>query len=255
MITNDLERNINMILFPAIDLYNGSAVRLFKGDYAQMTKYSDRPEEVAASFKDAGARYLHVVDLEGARDGTTANFETVREIVGSSGLNVEIGGGIRSFGIIEKYLAIGVMRVILGTAAITQPGFVKEAVKRFGDKIAVGVDIRDGMVAIKGWTEVTSLACFDFCRQMEAVGVKTIICTDISKDGVLGGTNLELYEKLSQEISIDIVASGGVSTIGDILSLGSIGLYGAILGKAVYEKKIDLAAAIKAAESGGEGRD
>lgn len=245
---------MKMILFPAIDLYNGCAVRLVKGDYAQMTKYSDKPEEVAALFKNAGAQYLHVVDLEGARDGTTANFETVRKIVGSSGLNVEIGGGIRSCEVIEKYLDIGVMRVILGTAAITQPGFVEESVKRFGDRIAVGVDILNGMVAIKGWTEVTSLLCFDFCRRMEAVGVKTIICTDISKDGVLGGTNLELYKKLSQEISIDIIASGGVSTIGDILSLCLIGLYGAILGKALYEKKIDLAEAVTAVQNGGEGR-
>lgn len=233
-----------MILFPAIDLYEGQAVRLVKGDYAQMTIYSDAPAQVARTFAQAGADYLHVVDLEGARDGTTPNFETVRHIIQHSGMFVEVGGGIRSREVIEKYIDAGVLRVILGTAAITQPGFVKEMVSAFGDKIAVGVDIKDGFVAIKGWTEVTQLECFDFCRQMEYVGVKTIICTDISKDGVLGGANLDLYRKLSGEISVDIIASGGVSTSKDILYLQYIGLYGAILGKALYEGKIDLKEAI-----------
>lgn len=243
-----------MILFPAIDLYNGCAVRLFKGDYAQMTIYSNNPGEVAGSFRQAGADFLHVVDLEGARDGTTANFETVKTIVKKSGLRVEVGGGIRSQEVIEKYVDIGVLRVILGTAAITKPGFVAEMVSRYGDKIAVGVDVRDGLVAIKGWTEVTGMECFDFCRQMEAVGVKTVICTDISKDGVLGGTNIELYRKLSEELTMDIVASGGVSTLGDIEALCDIGVYGAILGKALYEKKLDLREAVAAVKRYGEAR-
>lgn len=233
-----------MILLPAIDLYNGCAVRLTRGDYAQMTVYSDKPWEFASTFEEAGAAWLHLVDLEGARDGTTANFETVRKIIKETGLNVEVGGGIRSREVIERYVGIGAHRVILGTAAIMQPGFVDEMVALFGDAIAVGIDIKDGMVAIKGWTEVTGTECFDFCRRMESVGVKTIICTDISKDGVLGGTNLDLYRRLSDEISMDIIASGGVSTTDDIMSLCAIDVYGAILGKALYEGKINLKEAV-----------
>ena len=229
-----------MILLPAIDLYGGQAVRLFKGDYAQMTVYSDKPADVARSFYDAGAAWLHVVDLEGARDGTTANFKTIEKIVSESGLLVEVGGGIRSQEVIETYLNAGVRRVILGTAAITKPGFVDEMVSLFGDKIAVGVDMKDGFVAVKGWTEVTALEGIEFCRQMEEKGVKTIICTDISKDGVLGGANNELYRRLSRELSIDIIASGGVSSLKDIQNLEYIGLYGAILGKALYEGKLNL---------------
>ena len=233
-----------MILFPAIDLYDGKAVRLYKGDYAQMTVYSDDPLSVARSFRDAGAGYLHVVDLEGARDGTTANFDTIKKLISESGLKVEVGGGIRSREVVQKYVDAGVLRVILGTAAITQPGFVEEMVKAYGDKIAVGADIRDGFVAIKGWTETTGLGCMDFCRQMEAIGVGTIICTDISKDGVLGGTNLDLYRRLSEELTLDVVASGGVSSLEDITALCAIGMYGAILGKALYEGKLDLKQAV-----------
>ncbi len=239
-----------MILFPAIDLYNGSAVRLIKGDYAQMTVYSDKPADVACSFRDAGATHLHLVDLEGARDGTTANCETIGEIVRRSGLFTEVGGGIRSHEVIKKYLDLGVDRVILGTAAITQPGFVDEMVARYGGQIAVGVDMKDGFVAVKGWTEVTSLEGVDFCRKMEAKGVKTIICTDISKDGVLGGTNNALYRSLLEELSINIIASGGVSSLKDIQYLDYLGLYGAILGKALYEGKIDLKAAVNATAEG-----
>ena len=234
-----------MILFPAIDLYNKSAVRLTKGDYAQMTVYSGDPAAVAKAFEAAGATHLHVVDLEGARDGTTANFETVREIVKSTGLFTEVGGGIRSREVIEKYLDIGVERVILGTAAVTSPGFVDDMAARFGGKIAVGVDVKDGFVAVKGWTEVTGLECFDFCRQLEQKGVRTIICTDISKDGVLGGANLDLYRRMSLELTLNIIASGGVSSLKDIMYLDYIGLYGAILGKALYEGKLDLADAIR----------
>jgi phosphoribosylformimino-5-aminoimidazole carboxamide ribotide isomerase len=239
-----------MILLPAIDLYSGQAVRLTKGDYAQMTVYSDKPAEVACSFRDSGATHLHVVDLEGARDGSTANFETIRDIVRTSGLFTEVGGGIRSRDVIQRYLDIGVERVILGTAAITQPGFVDEMVTFFGSQIAVGVDLKDGFVAVKGWTEVTALEGVEFCRSMEAKGVKTIICTDISKDGVLGGANNDLYRRLLDELSLNIIASGGVSSLKDILYLGYMGLHGAILGKALYEGKINLKEAVDATAEG-----
>lgn len=239
-----------MILLPAIDLYNGCAVRLTKGDYAQMTVYSDKPWEFARSFEAAGAVWLHVVDLEGARDGTTANFETIQKIVRQTGLKVELGGGIRSRDVIEKYIGIGVERVILGTAAITQPGFVDDMVSQFGDKIAVGVDIKDGMAAIKGWTEVTSIEGVDFCRQMQDKGVNTIICTDISKDGVLGGVNNALYRRLQDTLTLNIIASGGVSSLKDISYLDYLGLYGAILGKALYEGRINLKEAIDGTKEG-----
>ena len=233
-----------MNLFPAIDLYTGWAVRLYQGDYNQMTVYDKDPLSVAKRFRDAGAEYLHMVDLEGAKTGETPNLDTVRTVAAQSGLQVEIGGGIRSEEVIKKYLDAGVLRVILGTAAITQPGFVGEMGAKYGDKIAVGVDVRDGFVAIKGWTELSDRTCFDFCRDMDSLGVKTIICTDISKDGVLGGTNLELYKQLSETLSLDIVASGGVSSLNDIAALQKMGLYGAILGKAVYTGAIDLAKAV-----------
>ena len=233
-----------MNLFPAIDLYTGWAVRLYQGDYNQMTVYDKAPLAVAKRFRDAGAEYLHMVDLEGAKTGETPNLDTVRTVAAQSGLKVEIGGGIRSEEVIKKYLDAGVLRVILGTAAITQPGFVGEMVAKYGEKIAVGVDVRDGIVAIKGWTELSDRTCFDFCRDMDSLGVKTIICTDISKDGVLGGTNLELYKQLSETLSLDIVASGGVSSLDDIAALQKMGLYGAILGKAVYTGAIDLKQAV-----------
>lgn len=237
-----------MNLFPAIDLYTGWAVRLYQGDYNQMTVYDKDPLSVAKRFRDAGAEYLHMVDLEGAKTGETPNLDTVRTVAAQSGLQVEIGGGIRSEEVIKKYLDAGVLRVILGTAAITQPGFVGEMVAKYGDKIAVGVDVRDGFVAIKGWTELSNRTCFDFCRDMDNLGIKTIICTDISKDGVLGGTNLELYKQLSETLSLDIVASGGVSSLDDIAALQNMGLYGAILGKAVYTGAIDLKQAVALAK-------
>ena len=233
-----------MIIFPAIDLLGGKAVRLFKGDYKQVTVYSDNPLETAVSFKNAGAEYLHVVDLDGARDGDTANFDTIASLAKNSGLKLEVGGGIRSTETIERYLGAGVFRVILGTAAITEPGFVADSVRRFGDHIAVGVDMKDGLVAIKGWTVVSDKDAFAFGREMDDIGVKTIICTDISKDGVLGGTNLELYRELSAALSLDIIASGGVSTLEDIRSLKTLGLYGAIIGKALYTGGISLSEAI-----------
>ncbi len=239
-----------MILLPAVDVVGGKAVRLTRGDYDQMTVYSDAPWLVARSFHDAGARWMHVVDLEGARDGTTENFDTIKRLIVDGGLKTEVGGGIRSQHVIEQYLDAGAARVILGTAAITQPGFVGDMVTRFGgDKIAVGVDVKNGFVAIKGWTEVTEMQCLDFCQQMAAAGVKTIICTDISKDGVLGGTNQELYAVLTKSVDAAIIASGGVSSVADITALSAGGLGGAILGKALYEKRLDLKEALKAAGS------
>ena len=232
-----------MELFPAIDLIGGCAVRLVKGDYAQKTVYSENPAEVAKSFAAAGAKYLHVVDLEGAKDGGTPNLETIKNIVEQGGLLVEVGGGIRSEEVIKKYLDAGVFRVILGTAAVQNPAFLEEMVQKYGEKIAVGVDIKDGMVAIKGWTEVSQESCFDFCEKLQKIGVKTIICTDISKDGLLSGTNLELYKELSEKFSVDIVASGGVTTLDDVKKLADMGMYGAILGKALYTGNIDLKAA------------
>ena len=237
-----------MYIIPAIDLYNGCAVRLKKGDYEQMTVYSNNPPEFAEKFEKSGAEWLHVVDLEGAKDGTTSNIETVKAIVEKTGMKVEIGGGIRNDETVNKYINIGVSRVILGTAAVKDIAFLKRAVNKYGDKIAVGVDIRDGLVAIKGWLETTAIKCFDFCDHLEKIGVKTIICTDISKDGMLGGTNTELYKKLNESFNIDIIASGGVSTIADIKKLASMNMYGAILGKALYENAVDLSEAVKTAK-------
>ena len=239
-----------MELFPAIDLIGGCAVRLVKGDYAQKTVYSENPAEVAKSFAAAGAKYLHVVDLEGAKDGGTPNLETIKNIVENGGLLVEVGGGIRSEEVIRKYLDAGVFRVILGTAAVQNPVFLEEMVQKYGEKIAVGVDIKDGMVAIKGWTEVSAESCFDFCEKLQKIGVKTIICTDISKDGLLSGTNLELYKELSEKFSVDIVASGGVTTLDDVKKLADMGMYGAILGKALYTGNIDLKAAVELTKGG-----
>lgn len=234
-----------MNIFPAIDLFEGKAVRLLRGEYDKMTVYSDNPAEFAAEFEKKGACFLHVVDLEGAKSGTAPNFEVIRKIVKSCSLFVEVGGGIRSREIIEKYLACGVSRVILGTAAVTNPEFLESSVVEFGDKIAVGVDIKDGFVAIHGWTQTTSTSCADFFAYLESIGVKTVICTDISKDGMLSGTNLPLYKELSEKFNIDIIASGGVSSLEDITALSAMNIYGAILGKALYEGKVDLTKAIE----------
>ena len=233
-----------MNIIPAIDLIGGRAVRLKKGDYNQITVFSDRPVEVAKSFEKAGAKFLHVVDLDGAKDGCTANFETIRAIVEQTNLFVEVGGGIRNLDTLEQYVALGVKRIIIGTAAVTDPDFLKEAVTKFPDHIAVGIDIKDGMVAIKGWLEVSKLSCMDFCRSVQELGVKTVICTDISKDGMMQGTNLELYRELSNRFSLNIIASGGVSSMEDVRRLSEMKIYGAILGKAIYTGAIDLADAI-----------
>ena len=237
-----------MLIYPAIDMYDKKAVRLFKGDYNQMTVYSENPVEVAIDFKNCGATHIHLVDLEGAKSGTTPNFEVVKNIKDSTGLFCEIGGGIRNMDVIDKYITAGVDRIILGTAAVTNPGFVEEAVAKYGDRIAVGIDIKDGYVAIKGWTETSDDDAFAFCDKMQNIGVKTIICTDISKDGAMQGTNHELYKELSQRFDIQIIASGGVSTIDDIAKLRKLDIYGAIIGKAYYTKAIDLKEAIEVAQ-------
>ena len=237
-----------MKLFPAIDLYDGKAVRLYKGDYSNMTVYSDNPIEIARDFEKRGAEYIHIVDLEGAKDGTTPNLNIVKQIANETSLFTEIGGGIRSIKTVKTYLENGIDRVILGTAAVNDEAFLKEAITLYGDRIAVGVDIKDGFVAIKGWTETSNYSCFDFCEKMQTLGVKTLICTDISKDGAMQGTNRELYKELSEKFDIDITASGGVSTIDDIKALRKLNLYGAIIGKAYYIGAIDLEEALEAAK-------
>ena len=237
-----------MYIFPAIDLFEGKAVRLYKGDYAQMTVYNDDPVSVAKDFAAAGATHLHVVDLEGARSGETPNLDTVAALAANAGLFTEVGGGIRSMEVVERYLNAGVHRVILGTAAVNDEAFLKEALARYGDKIAVGVDIKDGFVAIKGWTEKSALDALEFCEKMERLGVKTIICTDISKDGAMKGANHELYRTLSKRFGVRIIASGGVSSIEDVKKLAALDIYGAIIGKAYYTGAISLAEAIEVAK-------
>ena len=233
-----------MFLFPAIDLFDGKAVRLLRGDYNQMTVYSDNPAEIAKDFQKAGAKHLHLVDLEGAKTGQTPNLKTIQTILSETDLFTEVGGGIRSMEIIDRYLSAGVDRVILGTAAVTEEGLVEQAVKKYGDKIAVGVDIKDGCVAIKGWTESSGIDAFAFCKTMQDLGVSTLICTDISKDGMMQGTNRTLYKTLSETFSLNVVASGGVSSLDDVKALADLGLYGAIIGKAYYTGAIDLKEAI-----------
>ena len=237
-----------MIIFPAIDVVDGKAVRLLKGDYNKMTVYSENPVAVALDFKKAGATSIHLVDLEGAKSGDTPNLETIVAVKKESGLFCEVGGGIRSIETVKTYLDAGLDRVILGTAAVEDEAFLKQSVELYGEKIAVGVDIKDGYVAIKGWTENSALGAFAFCEKMQAIGVKTLICTDISKDGAMQGTNLALYRELSHRFSVNITASGGVSTIGDVENLRKMDLYGAIIGKAYYTGAIDLAQAIEVAK-------
>ena len=236
-----------MILYPAIDLVDGKAVRLYKGDYAQMTVYSDDPVSVAKAFQNAGARRMHLVDLEGAKSGIPINAATIRAIVEQTDLFVEVGGGIRTMEALEHYLSLGVDRAILGTAAVSDPEFLEAAIAKYGEKVAVGVDLKDGFVAIKGWTETSDLTADAFFAKMEALGVKTVICTDISRDGAMKGTNRELYKTLSEKFSIDLIASGGVSSLDDIAALKEMGLHGAIIGKAYYTGAIDLKEALEVA--------
>ena len=234
-----------MIIFPAIDLYDGKAVRLFKGDYENMTVYSNNPIEIARKFEENGAEFVHLVDLEGAKDGTTPNLDIVKQIANETSLFTEIGGGIRNEEIIKRYIDAAVMRVILGTVAISNPDFVAEMVSKYGDKIAVGVDMLGGKVATHGLTNVSEVDGFEFCEKLDAMGVATVICTDISKDGAMQGTNRELYREMTERFRFDTVASGGVSTLDDVKALNDMNVYGAILGKALYTGAIELADAVK----------
>ena len=237
-----------MILLPAIDLYEGKAVRLYKGDYAQMTVYSEDPPALAREFEAAGAEYLHMVDLAGARDGDTPDFSTVAAIAAGTKLKVEIGGGVRTMERAEKYLAAGVERVILGTAAITDWDFFTAAARAFPGRVAAGVDVRNGFAAIRGWREQSGATLPELCSRLGEAGVRTLICTDISRDGAMGGANRELYRELTKEFpELDIIASGGVSTLEDIRTLRDMGLWGAIVGKAYYVGAIDLRQAMEAA--------
>ena len=237
-----------MLIFPAIDLYEGKAVRLYKGDYEQMTVYSDSPIELVEDFVEQGAKYLHLIDLEGAKTGQTPNLELIRDIRALSPLFTQVGGGIRSMDVIDAYLGAGVDRVILGTAAVTDPVFLEEAIKEFGDRIAVGADIKNGYIAISGWTESSGIDAFSFCRRMQDLGVKTLICTDISRDGAMQGTNRNLYRTLSKRHDMNIIASGGVSSMDDIRALRAMELYGAVIGKAYYTGAIKISEALEVAK-------
>lgn len=237
-----------MLIFPAIDLVDGKAVRLFKGDYNQMTVYSDNPPEIAVDFRNQGASCIHIVDLEGAKSGETPNIETVKRIISSAGLFSEIGGGIRNMETVDRYIDVGLDRVILGTAAVNDEDFLKRAVDKYKEKIAVGVDIKDGFVAIKGWLEKSRYDAFSFCEKMQNTGVSTLICTDISRDGAMKGTNLELYRQLSEKYSMNITASGGVSSLDDVKELRKMDIYGAIIGKAYYTGAISIREAVEAAK-------
>ena len=237
-----------MIIFPAIDIVGGKAVRLFKGDYAQMTVYNDDPSAVARDFEAAGATHIHLVDLEGAKNGDTPNLDTVKKIRETTKLFIEIGGGIRNMETVDRYLSVGVDRCILGTAAVNDEEFLKAAVKKYGDKIAVGVDIKDGFVAIKGWLEKSQFTGLQFCEKMQNLGVSCIICTDVSKDGAMKGTNLPLYREMSQKFSMNITASGGVSSMDDVKALREMDIYGCIIGKAYYTGAIKLEDALEAAK-------
>ena len=238
-----------MILFPAIDLLGGKAVRLFQGRYDEVTVYDDEPVNTALKFKSAGCEAIHIVDLDGAKYGTTVNLDTVLKIKRETGLFCEIGGGIRDIDTVKRYLDVGMDRVILGTAAVTDPSFVKEAVKMYGRKITVGMDLRNGMVSVKGWTEDSKVSGDELIKSMKDIGVTHFIITDISKDGAMKGTSRDLYADLSRKYDIDITASGGISTLEDIRALRSMNLYGAIIGKAYYTGSIDLKQALNEANA------
>lgn len=237
-----------MLLFPAIDLYGGKAVRLFKGDYQQMTVYNDDPLAVARDFKNCGAQNIHLVDLEGAKSGLTPNLHVVESIAAKSGLFSEVGGGVRSEETVRRYLDAGVNRVILGTAAVKDPDFLARMVAKYAERIAVGVDIKDGFVAIHGWTQTSGLTCDAFMAQLDALGVKTVICTDVSRDGAMKGTNHELYAHLKETFRVNVIASGGVSSMEDVIRLRNAGAYGAIIGKAYYTGAINLKEAVEVSQ-------
>jgi len=240
-----------MKVFPAIDIIKGRAVRLTRGDYGSEKIYGEDAAAVASVFLSQGAKNLHVVDLDGARNGAPTNFETIRRIALLKGLFIEVGGGIRDLSRIENYLDLGVDRVILGTAAVRDPALLREAVGKFGARVAVGVDARDGRVALSGWLEQTDIDSVEFCGKLRDVGVKTVIYTDISRDGAMGGANLDVYARLLKLEGLDVIASGGVSFLPEIEKLNALGVCGVIIGKALYEGRLSLPAVLKAAE--GEG--
>lgn len=236
-----------MIVFPAIDLFEGKAVRLLKGDYQRMTVYSEHPEEIGRAFQGEGATHIHLVDLEGAREGSMPNLRTAIGIKRETGLFCEVGGGIRNMDRVKACLEEGLDRVILGTAAVWDPAFLDRALEAYGERIAVGVDIRDGMVAVSGWTEKSAIPFLPFCHEMARRGVTTLICTDISRDGAMRGTNMKLYAELRKELKLQITASGGISSLAEIRKLREMDLYGAILGKAWYTGAVSLREAIREA--------
>ena len=238
-----------MIILPAIDLFHGQAVRLLRGDYSKMTVYDPEPVNTAMKFKSEGAQWIHVVDLEGAKSGEAVNIDTVMRIREACGLKCEAGGGVRDMAAVERYVNSGIDRVILGTSAVNDEEFLREAVKNFAERIAVGVDIKNGNVAVKGWLEDSGVNALAFCRKMQDIGVKTLISTDISRDGAMLGTNRSLYAELSKTLSINIIASGGVSSLDDVKALSSLGLHGAIIGKAYYTGAVKISEAIEAAKS------
>lgn len=236
-----------MIVLPAIDLQDGKVVRLYKGDFDTVHPVAEDPQRTAAAFADAGARYLHMVDLDGARSGERKNGAIVRAVAERSGLRVELGGGMRSMADLEAADAMGVSRMVIGSAAVRDPAFVCAAVERYGARIAVGIDALDGIVKTAGWVESSGLDYLEFARSMEGIGVKVIIFTDIATDGMLTGPSFDRLAALQKAVSCDLVASGGVTELDDIKRLRDMGLYGAIIGKAYYAGTIDLAAAVAAA--------
>lgn len=235
-----------MIIFPAIDIKDGKCVRLYQGEFSTSSVVREDPVSTALEFKEQGAEYLHMVDLNGALKGNSRNGNIISKVLEKAGIPVQLGGGIRDMEAIERLLEKGVTRVILGTAALNNPSLVKEAVKRFGDKIAVGIDSRNGCVAVDGWTSVSRVDCMDFASMMEQAGVSTIIFTDISRDGTLKGPNFTLTQSINEKVSCDVIASGGIKSIEDIKTLKDMGLYGAIAGKAIYSRTLSLKEAIYA---------
>lgn len=234
-----------MIIIPAIDIKGGECVRLFRGDYSTAKKVADNAVQTALSFKSAGAEWIHVVDLDGAKSAKPENSDLIFDILKSSGLKIEVGGGIRNMDIIDHYLNSGISRVILGTAAVNDSDFVKEAVRKYGEKIAVGIDAKNGIVEQNGWTESTNINYIEMAEKMETAGVKYIIFTDISRDGTETGPNLDMLDKINRDVSCNIIASGGVADLKDIANLKDLGLYGAISGKALYTGMLNLDAAVQ----------
>ena len=237
-----------MIVFPAIDIKGGSCVRLFKGDFGTVEKVAEDPLQTARSFEAKGASWIHMVDLDGAKDAVPINTEIFLDVARNTSLQVEVGGGIRSMDTVEAYLSGGIRRVILGSAAVKDPALVREAVREYGDRIAVGIDAKNGMAAVEGWLDASSAHYLELARAMENIGVKTLIYTDISKDGTLSGPNLQELAAINKAVSCQIVASGGVTDLNDIRALKKLGLYGVICGKSLYKGTLGLSEAIRAAE-------